>query len=340
MTALLLLSHDFFPPQDSGPPLLTVTSPYSTTPRVHPSPPHSSPPPRSQSLSPRRTNYASSFSSPHSSYSLSPRTYTVSSNPRPLVHSPQPPTQTQTENATQHSGTLPPYPAEPLPTTGDQQTNREERIHALTQSALELKKRIAAEAERLKQSRKAAPDHPSGSLSATSPPRTARTLRTHSYPTSSHRITTGGHNGGISLPGVQSVHRHALLAEKVRREGEAAATIQAAFRGYRVRKSLHWQLPSGRTLGGLLGGSARVGDGEEDGSTGVNGILKTSTPHQSSVAVQTSTTMVYPLTLKSATANSTCGLSTTVTPATAISTHGPVTSPAEQVSQVCSDVVW
>lgn len=193
-----------------------------------------------------------------------------------------------------YSGTPLPYPAEPFQTTRDQQSNREERIHALTQSALELKKKIAAEAERLKQSRKAVP------LTRSSPYTVTRTKPPPG-------VSNQGSNNRVppTLPGVQSVHRHARLAEEARRDSEAAIKIQAAFRGYRVRKSLQWPLPSGYSLRGSLA-SARVGDGEEDGSTGVNGITKTSPPHHS-VAVQTSSTVAYPPSLKTAGATSSAG---------------------------------
>ena len=108
------------------------------------------------------------------------------------------------------------------------------------------------------------------------------------------------------LPGVGSVHRQARLTEEARRQGEAAAKIQALFRGYRVRCNLATSL-------------GRVGDGEEDGTrtNGVmksasnsilktnvlncNGVLKTTAPDVSlkpavpsqSVAVQTSTSLLH-----------------------------------------------
>ena len=293
--------------QEASPPLLTVTSPYSTTPRVPPYPPHSSPPRCSQSLSPHRTTYSSPRSSSHHSspqpaHSLSPHTYTIPSNPQSLAHSPQPSGHAQIENTTHYSGIPPPHPVEPFQTTRDQQSNREERIHALTQSALELKRKIAAEAERLKRSRKAVP------LTRSSPYTASRTKPS---PWASNQ---GSNNRVLpTLPGVQSVHRHARLAEEARREGEAAVRIQAAFRGYRVRKSLQWPLPSGFTLRGSLA-SGRVGDGEEDGSTGVNGTMKTSPPYHS-VAVQTSSSMAYPPSLKATSTTTGASVSTAVPPA-------------------------
>ena len=251
-----------------SPPLLTVTSPYSTTPQVPPLPPHSSPP-----LRPALNNSSSfSSSSPHS-VSLSPHTYTISSNHRPPI-----------KTRVDHSGTSPPYHAEPLPANGDQQTSRESRILALTQSALDLKKRIAAEAERLKKTHSGPPSHTNITTGPSPPRRPPADISDVPLPPP------------MSLPGVQSVHRHALLAEEARKRGEeearrrrmrgeAATTIQAGFRGHQVRRRLGWLLPSGHTLSASLG-LGRVGDGEEDTDTGGNGVLKTVTQCQS-VAVQT-----------------------------------------------------
>ena len=161
--------------------------------------------------------------------------------------------------------------------------------------------KIAAEADRLKKSRSRSPGHVNISVTTTPPPRpTTRPLPT----------TSGGDIPScLSLPGVRSVHKHAILAEEARRQGEAATRIQAAFRGYRVRRSLQWQLPSGFTLGGSLG-SARVGDGEEGANTRGNGLPKTTAPHTilkvtpdsftkkptlcQSVAVQTPAAVFYP----------------------------------------------
>ena len=301
--------------QELDPPLLTVTSPFSTSPRVHPSPPSRSP-------SPRRTHYASPlsssshYSSPRANTSLSPRTVTVTSSPRE---------QSSAHAPTEYTDTSPPYNTEPIQTTRDQPGNREERIRVLTQSALELKKKIAAEAERLKQSRQPARSGHSNATSSLTPSHAfpPRTLRNKPPPHGiSSRADIGGVPPSFSLPGVQSVHRHAVLAEETRREAEAALRIQATFRGYSVRKSLHWQLPSGRTLGGSLG-SARVGDGEEGGSAGmVNGRLKMSVARPVAVTSAAAVMMSPPQTTR---------VSAQCSPAPAQSTN---TSSKHQVTRV------
>lgn len=75
--------------------------------------------------------------------------------------------------------------------------------------------------------------------------------------------------GDHHLPGVRNLQRHALEAEQARVESEAARKIQALYRGYCVRRSLKWELPSGGTLGDVVGGvqgARRGGDGVEDKS--------------------------------------------------------------------------
>ncbi len=47
----------------------------------------------------------------------------------------------------------------------------------------------------------------------------------------------------VDLPGVQNMRTHALMAERAKKEMEAALKIQAAYRGYNVRKSLKWGQP-------------------------------------------------------------------------------------------------
>ena len=195
------------------------------------------PPPPSLSPSPPRltTHTPPHLPSPHSS--TSPHTYTVS--PNPLVP--------QTT-----SGPSPPPPEEPIRTTESQRTSHEDRIFALTQSALELKKKIAAEAERLKKVRSKTPGHVSITVTTATPPPSLTTRPT--FDLSAQRDIG-------SWPGVGNVHRQARLTEEVRRRGEAATQIQAFFRGHRVRRNLATSL-------------GRVGDGEEDGIR-TNGVLKT-----------------------------------------------------------------
>ena len=195
------------------------------------------PPPPSLSPSPPRltTHTPPHLPSPHSS--TSPHTYTVS--PNPLVP--------QTT-----SGPSPPPPEEPIRTTEDQRTSHEDRILALTQSALELKKKIAAEAERLKKARTKMPGHVSITVITATPPPSLTAPPTFDL---SPQPDIG------SLPGVGNVHRQARLTEEVRRQGEAATQIQALFRGHRVRRN------HATSLG-------RVGDGEEDGIR-TNGVLNT-----------------------------------------------------------------
>lgn len=61
-----------------------------------------------------------------------------------------------------------------------------------------------------------------------------------------------GHIGGVTesrdLPGVSGLHEHALQAEKACEESEAACKIQAAYRGYTIRKILPSELPTLETL--------------------------------------------------------------------------------------------
>lgn len=125
-------------------------------------------------------------------------------------------------------------------------------------SALQLKERIAMESRKLTESQR--PSQLSGeSTHSPSPPRT-------------HAVSAKGHAPRLtsthppSVPGVHSIHQHALQTERARREAEAALKIQAAYRGFQVRRSLRWQLPLGGTLGG-----GRAGDGAEAESDNVGG---------------------------------------------------------------------
>ena len=94
-------------------------------------------------------------------------------------------------------------------------------------------------------------------------------------PQSHHQANEQGLTPSVALPGIGNVHEHAQRAERLRRESEAAAKIQAAYRGHRVRKSLRWKLPSGQTLRSSLKKgkgppTSGVGEGREsrDISTG------------------------------------------------------------------------
>ncbi len=196
----------------------------------------------------------------------SPHTYSVHHSPPMLAPSPRrelvpsPPTHpppAHTHVSPGRATRLRPS-SSPPPLAGDlasllrasqgENRSREERIQALTRSALRLKERIAMESRRLTE-----PSQPFEETArpSSSPPE----LRARStYDHAPHDPPTPS----VSLPGVQSVHQHALQAERARREAEAAMKIQGAYRGYQVRRSLRWELPSGGTLGG-----GRAGDGAE-----------------------------------------------------------------------------
>ena len=119
--------------------------------------------------------------------------------------------------------------------------SREERIRALTESALRLKERIAMESKRVEEGTfGVGPFHHISTFQQHSPPARPPFSNDQSYIPS------------VDLPGVRNVHEHALRAEKLRQEAEAATKIQAAYRGHRVRKCLRWKLPSGKTLGASL----------------------------------------------------------------------------------------
>ena len=210
----------------------------------------------------------SQLSHPPSPPRVTPHTVSISDPPQPPAPNSPPP----------------PPPEEPIHTGMDCQSH-EDRILSLTQSALELKRRIASEAERLKKTRSKLPGRVDITVTTATPPPVAPPP---------------------SLPGVASVHRQAGLAEEARRQGEAATRIQALFRGYKVRRGM-----GGASLG-------RVGDGEED-SVQANGVLnntthcsvlkpalgsvlKSHTPSSQSVAVQTLTSTLHqPLHLEPAT---------------------------------------
>ena len=125
----------------------------------------------------------------------------------------------------------------------------------MTISALKLKERIAMETKRLTEGVYDDYRTPNKSPKAYSRPEVMRPSHRHHPPHLAQPPST-------DLPGVRSIHDHALEAERARREEAAALKIQAAYRGYQVRKSLQWTLPSGRTMGAALKAS-RVGDGVE-----------------------------------------------------------------------------
>ena len=268
-------------------------SPLHPPPPSHsPTPPHTSPPRYSRLGG---TSPASREAS--CSPSISPRTYSVpsSSSPSPKAHrSPpgysghaqlhhSPSTGAATEHAqyslrtehaqygygsgggqlsallrgTSHTGAVISAPQ-----------SRDERIRALTESALRLKERIAMESKRFEE----------GALgSGHSPQRfTTSQQQQQSSPARTLFSNEQGFTPSVDLPGVKNVHEHALRAEKRRQQNEAASKIQAAYRGHRVRKSLHWKLPSGQTLGASL----REGHthGGDEGGESRNSSTDTLTP--------------------------------------------------------------
>ena len=325
-----------------------TTSPRPTAPRPTLSPYHSpihTPQPATLTggVSPR-THLVESHS-PASS-----RTYSIHRTPPSLTPSPKrdltlPPTSAvRAWLSPQADKPSPPPPSGELtsllrgishskPTNASYRT-REERIQALTASALQLKERIAMETKKLTEGaydgyrhklsdNSAAPPRlqqqyneeglthytelPGYSYSVTSPRWHQRdneeghthytgrwqqrnnegiTLHTERWQQRNnekgltHRTELPGHSNSVTpplnrqqdneeglthhteLPGVHNVHAHALHTEQTRRETAAALKIQAAYRGYQVRRSLRWRLPSGRTLGS----TRRGGDGGESES--------------------------------------------------------------------------
>ena len=278
-------------PKSSSPSAATLLSPHHRSPRHtspsppshSPTPPHTSPPrygqlgtsppsqdaSRGSSLSPRTYSVPSSSSSSPKAY-RSPPVSTEHAQPR---HSPASVGVT-TERAQYGVGSRQGYLGGPerlsgvvlgtghptgttLPSSVAPQS-RDERIRALTQSALRLKERIAMESKRFEEGTFGV-----GATQQKQSPPSQRFV--------SHHGDSQGFAPSADLPGVRNVREHALRAERLRREGEAAAKIQAAYRGYRVRKSLHWKLPSGQTLGaslreGQLGGVDKEKESRSSGS--------------------------------------------------------------------------
>lgn len=149
--------------------------------------------------------------------------------------------------------------SKPMGTSGVCRT-REERIQALTVSALQLKERIAMETKRLTEGTYDTYRRSNGQSNNATPP------RRHVQKQEDNEEGLTHHS---ELPGIHSVRAHAVLAEQARREDEAALRIQAAYRGYQVRRSLRWRLPSGQTLGGVRRGGDGGESESEDGGGGV-----------------------------------------------------------------------
>ena len=147
--------------------------------------------------------------------------------------------------------------------------SREERIRALTESALRLKERIVMESKRFEDGSFGA----SGKTKEHLPPNQQR----WSSPTRQlfvHQTNQQGFTPTSDLPGVRNVCEHAQQAERLHKQAEAATKIQAAYRGHCVRKSLHWKLPSGQTLGASLrGGLPGTVDNREESKSSSAGTL-------------------------------------------------------------------
>ena len=268
-----------------------------TAPHIQPSPPHSSQPshlhpsppshpPPSPHTSPNRLRVHGTNKTSHSTQkdqsptrSVSPRTYTLRSSPttspgqrvttatahaqlspRGYQTNPSPPP-TGKLTALLRGSTQGPYAAVHSPPK-----THEERLQAIKASALRLKERIA------KESKKAFED----SYSETSFERHDRTRYPPDIPVSErHQTNEQGHTPTVEparyrhqvneqgrtpaeLPGVHSMYEHALQTEQLRQQTEAAVKIQAAYRGHSIRKSLKWELPSGRTLNSIIKGANQL----------------------------------------------------------------------------------
>ena len=284
------------------------SSPLRPSPPSHsPTPPHTSPPCYSRLGG---TSPASREAS--RSPSVSPRTYSVpsSTSPSPKAHRSPPvssehaqfhhsPSTGATEHAqygirTEHAqygygsgpGQLSYLLRGPSHTnaTAVSPQSREERIRALTESALRLKERIAMESKRFEEGTFGA--GPSHHIS-TSQQRPSPALPTFS---NNHGFTPSA-----DLPGVRNVHEHALRAEKLRQETEAATKIQATYRGHCVRKSLHWKLPSGQTLGASLreGHTHGMDEGGESGESSAGTL--TPPAEEEGMEKEMSTPIISPL---------------------------------------------
>lgn len=228
------------------------SSPLRPSPPSHsPTPPHTSPPRYSRlgGTSPSISREASR------SPSASPRTYSIpsSTSTSPKAHRSPPVSSEHAQlhyspssiSATEHAHYgLPTEHAQYGYSSGpaiSSPRSREERIRALTESALRLKERIAMESRRVEE----------GAFGV-GPFHHFSTVQQHPLPARSPFSNDQDYTPSVDLPGVRNVREHALRAEKLRQEAEAATKIQAAYRGHRVRKSLCWKLPSGQTLGASL----------------------------------------------------------------------------------------
>ena len=264
---------------------------------LHPSPPSHSPTHPHTSSPPRYGRLGTSPASREASHSpsSSPRTYSIpssaspspkayssppaSSEPAHLRHSPSMITTTAAEHA-QYSRQGYGSGAGQLSALlrGTDQTSstvaapsahqsRDERIRALTQSALRLKERIAMESKKFEEATFG------GSSQQHFPPSQQQQWSPPIRPLFSHQTNEQGFTPSADLPGVRNVHEHALRAERLRQEAEAATKIQAAYRGHRVRQSLHWKLPSGQTLGASLRGGPTHRVDEDEGRESSSGTL-------------------------------------------------------------------
>ena len=267
--------------------MTSMLSPRHQSSPLRPSPPsHSSTPPHTSPPRYSRLGGTSPISREVSrSPSASPQTYSVpsSTSTSPKAHRSSPaasehaqlrhsPSTGSTEHAhyglrTEHAqygyGSSPGQLSSPLKGAGHTSTatsapqSREERIRALTESALRLKERIAMESKRVEE----------GAFGVR-PFHHISTFQQHPSPARPPFCNDQGYSPSVDLPGVRNVHEHALRAEKLRQEAEAATKIQAAYRGHHVRKSLRWRLPSGKTLGASLReGQTNRGDESRSSST-------------------------------------------------------------------------
>ena len=198
---------------------------------------------------------------PRSYYGTTPTSYYSATPTTKSYHSPTPTVpRSSYHTATPTTGHVISRPSSTGRLTGaaTQLQSGEERLQAITAAAQDLKQRIMEQSRKL-----AGAGAIVGGLSEeVSPPATGGHRRSpYDSPLNRSLLVS---TSEPELPGVRSLQQHAAQVERQRRETEAARRIQASFRGYQVRKSLRWQLPSGRTLGGVVQGARNVGDGVEE----------------------------------------------------------------------------